>query len=68
MTPERWQRVSDLYEAVLERPAGEREAFVAGACADDSALRREIQLLSGASGGAIIPFKIRHASNASASS
>ena len=45
MTPERWQRVSDLYEAVLERPAGEREAFVADACAGDSALRREIQSL-----------------------
>jgi len=45
MTPERWQRVSDLYEAVLDRPASEREAFVADACAGDSALRREIQSL-----------------------
>ncbi|HEV8396129.1 MAG TPA: serine/threonine-protein kinase [Vicinamibacterales bacterium] len=45
MTPERWQRVSELYEAVLDRPAGEREAFLAEACAGDSALRHEIHSL-----------------------
>src|ERR1041385_228275 len=45
MTPERWQRVSELYEAVLDRPDGEREAFLAEACAGDSALRQEIDSL-----------------------
>jgi tRNA A-37 threonylcarbamoyl transferase component Bud32 len=45
MTPERWQRVSELYEAVLDRPAGEREAFLLEMCAGDSALRRDIHSL-----------------------
>src|SRR6478735_12782208 len=45
MTPERWQRVSHPSEAVLDRPAGEREQFLADACAGDGALRREVQSL-----------------------
>ena len=45
MTPERWQRVSELYEAVLDRPAGEREAFLAEMCAADTGLRREVESL-----------------------
>ena len=28
MTPERWEQVGQLYEAVLERPRNERTAFV----------------------------------------
>ncbi|HZI81578.1 MAG TPA: serine/threonine-protein kinase [Vicinamibacterales bacterium] len=45
MTPERWQRVSELYEAVLDRPAGEREAFLTNLCAGDTGLRREVESL-----------------------
>ena len=45
MTPERWQRVSELYEAVLDRPAGEREAFLADLCGADTGLRREVESL-----------------------
>ena len=45
MTPERWQRVSELYEAVLDRPAGERDAFLTEVCAGDSALRRDVDSL-----------------------
>jgi tRNA A-37 threonylcarbamoyl transferase component Bud32 len=45
MTPERWQRVSELYEAVLDRPAGEREAFLTDLCAGDTGLRREVESL-----------------------
>jgi hypothetical protein len=37
--------MSDLYEAVLDLPAGERERFLADACAEDGALRREVQSL-----------------------
>jgi tRNA A-37 threonylcarbamoyl transferase component Bud32 len=45
MTPERWQRVSELYEAVLDRPAGERDAFLEDVCAGDTGLRREVESL-----------------------
>ena len=45
MTPERWQRVSELYEAVLDRPAEERGAFLAELCAGDTALRGEVESL-----------------------
>jgi serine/threonine-protein kinase len=52
MTPERWRLVSELFQAALDRPAGEREAFVAEACGSDEALRRELSSLVAADGGA----------------
>jgi eukaryotic-like serine/threonine-protein kinase len=36
MTPERWQRVKDLFHDALERPADERAAFLAEMCGDDA--------------------------------
>ena len=45
MTPERWKRVEELYHTACARPAGERAAFLAGACPDDEALRREVRSL-----------------------
>ncbi len=45
MTPERWERVAELYRAALERPAGEREAFLTQACGADDELRREVESL-----------------------
>jgi serine/threonine protein kinase len=45
MTPERWQRVEALYHAALVREADTRAAFLARACADDEALRREVESL-----------------------
>src|SRR5262249_18872699 len=43
MTPERWRVVDDLVDAALSRPSGERAAFLADACADDAALRQEVE-------------------------
>jgi len=43
MTPERWQQISDIFEAVLLRAAPDREAFVAEACNGDEELRREVE-------------------------
>ena len=43
MTPERWHRFAELFEAALEREPSERAAFVAAACGDDTALRRELE-------------------------
>ena len=38
MTPERWQRVKDLFEAALEHEPTTRLAFLARAAADDPTL------------------------------
>ena len=45
LTPERWDRVLDLFSAALERPGAERGAFVDAASAGDSALAREVRSL-----------------------
>ena len=45
MTDERWRRVKALFQAAVERPAGERAAFLAAATGDDTALRREVESL-----------------------
>ncbi len=45
MSPERWQRIEPLYYEALERPAHERLAWLAEACAGDAELQREIAAL-----------------------
>ena len=45
MTPERWRRVEEMVHAALSRAEGERVAFLAEACADDAALRHEVESL-----------------------
>jgi eukaryotic-like serine/threonine-protein kinase len=45
MTPERWQRVEQLFHLSLEREASQREAFLDEACAGDSDLRVQVELL-----------------------
>jgi Tol biopolymer transport system component len=45
MTDNRWQRVKALFQAAVERPAGERTAFLAAASGDDDELRREVESL-----------------------
>jgi hypothetical protein len=47
MSPDRWQRVEQLYRSALEREASERAAFLAEACAGDEGLRREVESLLG---------------------
>src|SRR5437867_12086876 len=44
-SPDHWGTVERLYHAALARPAGERAAFLAEACAGDEALRRDIESL-----------------------
>ena len=41
----RWQRVRVLFEAALELPSGEREAFLARECEADAALHDEVEAL-----------------------
>ena len=45
MTPERWEMVSDLFEAALESEPHERSAFLARMCAGDDELRTEVESL-----------------------
>ena len=45
MTPDRANRISDLYHAAVKRPAGDRIAFLIEACEGDAALREEVESL-----------------------
>jgi eukaryotic-like serine/threonine-protein kinase len=45
MDSERWQRVAQLYDAVLDRDPGERAAFLAAASDADDSLKREVESL-----------------------
>src|SRR5688572_18546398 len=47
MTPERWERVKNLYDATKARPQAERAAFLASATAGDDELRRDVESLLG---------------------
>ena len=42
---DRWKEISEIIEAALRRPADERPAFLATACAGDEPLRLEIESL-----------------------
>jgi Tol biopolymer transport system component len=45
MTPERWQRIEELYHAAHARPVDGRAAFLEEACRGDEKLRREVESL-----------------------
>ena len=45
MKPERWQQISTVFQAALERGPGQQAAFLDEACAGDSSLRREVESL-----------------------
>ena len=46
-----WQRVKELFGAALERPPGERSAFLEGVCGpEESDVRREVEALLAAHG------------------
>ena len=45
MTPEQWDRLKSIFHGALQQPADLRPAWVEQACAGDSALLREAQVL-----------------------
>ena len=45
MTPERWERVAEIYHAALSRPPDDRATFVHESAAGDDALRQEVDSL-----------------------
>jgi serine/threonine-protein kinase len=50
MRDERWLSVKALFEAAVDRPAEERDAFLAAATGDDAALRHEVESLLASDG------------------
>lgn len=45
MTPERWQKIERLYHAALQLPATPRAAYLREECAEDEALRGDLESL-----------------------
>ncbi len=45
MTPERWQRIEQLYHLALEQSPDERASWLMESCVGDDQLRREIETL-----------------------
>lgn len=45
MTPERWQKIGEIYHAAIELEKEERAEFLSQACAADAELRREVESL-----------------------
>jgi predicted Ser/Thr protein kinase len=45
MNADRWRRVTELFHAALERPAEERDAFLADACSGDPGLLADVRAL-----------------------
>ena len=45
MTPERWQQLKQIFQSAVERDPAERSTFLDQACANDPALRSEVESL-----------------------
>lgn len=45
MKPERWQRIEELYNSVVELEPGQREVVLKEACAGDESLQKEVERL-----------------------
>jgi len=45
MKPERWHQITEIFHGACEHAPGRRHAFVADACRDDEALRREVEAM-----------------------
>jgi serine/threonine protein kinase/Tfp pilus assembly protein PilF len=42
MTPERWKQIDQIFHDALQRPPGDRAAFIAESCGDEECLRQEV--------------------------
>ena len=52
MTSERWYQIEALFDAVLDLDVTERTAYLDAACADDPALRGDVEALLAAEASA----------------
>jgi serine/threonine protein kinase len=53
---DRWQQIEDVFHAALKRAPGERDTFLAAACASDAGLRVQVEALLSAHGKAENPL------------
>ena len=63
MTAERWQRIAEIYDSVVEAPPAARGAMLDQACRSDKDLRREIESLLEAreqAGDFLSPDELHH--------
>ena len=45
MTPERWEKVGEIFNSAVEKSPADRERYLAEACGDDFELRSEVESL-----------------------
>src|SRR5256714_4872777 len=45
MSPERWKQIEEVFQSALDLSESERGGFIASACADDDALREQVEAL-----------------------
>jgi serine/threonine protein kinase/tetratricopeptide (TPR) repeat protein len=45
MTPERWKQIKEIFNAALDHPVDEREAFLDQTCGGDLSLRQQVERL-----------------------
>ena len=45
MTPERWRKIEEVFQTLIEHPVEERSGLLRQYCGDDAELRREIEAL-----------------------
>ena len=50
MTPERWQKVKEIFQGALNREPSERAAFISAASGDDDLVRQEVESLMSSDG------------------
>ncbi len=56
LTPERWQRIDEVFQQAADLPAGERAAFLDAETAGDEDLRKQVEaMLEGLTGNVIAP-------------
>lgn len=54
MTPERWQRIDEVFQGAMDLPPGQRGAYLDHQCADDADLRAQVDSLLAADGSDLI--------------
>jgi hypothetical protein len=45
LDPERWKKVEEIFDGVLDRAPAERHAFLARMCAGNESLRHDVETL-----------------------
>ena len=64
MSPQRWQKVEEIFHQALEQPAAERDAWLEQACAGDAELRTDVASLiesDNAAAGEFLGSKVERA-------